>query len=373
MPDAWYARPIPERHRLIFYLGHLEAFDWNQMARGALGEDSFHPEFDRLFEFGIDPPVGQTPADRPSDWPAVGEVATYNAQVRTRLEALWDRVPEERVHVAIEHRDMHAETFAYLLQNLAPEQKVALSAVEQAPSAAPPPNPLMPVPAGAVTLGRRRGGGFGWDNEFQAVRVDVPAFAMQRHKVTNGEYLRFVASGAPPPHFWRGEPGKWRLQTFCGEIDLPLDWPVYVTQREAAAFARWRGLELPTEAQFQRAAYGAADGMTETDPDPARGNFDFRRADPVPVTADPGANAFGLAQMVGNGWEWTCTVFGPLPGFEPFPFYPGYSAAFFDGEHYVLKGASAHTAARLTRRSFRNWFRPDYPYVFAGFRCVENR
>lgn len=373
-PEALYARPIPERHRLIFYLGHLEAFDWNQMACGALGEPSFHPEFDQLFEFGIDPPVGQAPQDQPSDWPAVDAVEAYNAEVRKRLEALLDRVPAERVHVAIEHRDMHAETFAYLLQNLAPDQKIApAEAAEVSGAAEPPANPLTLVPAGAVTLGRRRGDGFGWDNEFEAMRVNVPAFAMQRYKVTNGEYLRFVADGAAPPHFWRGEPGKWRLQALYGEIDLPLDWPVYVTQREAAAFARWRGLELPTEAQFQRAAYGCADGVTETDPDPARGNFDFRSADPVPVSADPGVNSFGLAQMVGNGWEWTSTVFGPLPGFEPFPFYPGYSAAFFDGRHYVLKGASAHTAARLTRRSFRNWFRPDYPYVFAGFRCVENR
>ena len=28
-PESLYARPIPERHRIIFYLGHLEAFDWN--------------------------------------------------------------------------------------------------------------------------------------------------------------------------------------------------------------------------------------------------------------------------------------------------------------------------------------------------------
>ena len=80
----------------------------------------------------------------------------------------------------------------------------------------------------------------------------------------------------------------------------------------------------------------------------------------------------GFSQLAGNGWEWTSTVFEPFPGFEPFPFYPGYSANFFDGEHYVMKGASARTAACFSRRSFRNWFRPDYPYVYAAFRCVEN-
>ena len=68
-PEALYSRPIPERHRLIFYLGHLEAFDWNQICRQALDVPSFHPEFDKLFEFGIDPPVGKAAEDQPSDWP----------------------------------------------------------------------------------------------------------------------------------------------------------------------------------------------------------------------------------------------------------------------------------------------------------------
>ena len=103
------------------------------------------------------------------------------------------------------------------------------------------------------------------------------------------------------------------------------------------------------------------------------GNFDFRYWDPIPVTATPlGDSAFCVSQLVGNGWEWTTTAFQPFPGFQPFPFYPGYSAPFFDGDHFVLKGASPRTAARLLRRSVRNWFRPNYPYVYAGFRCVDN-
>jgi len=85
-----------------------------------------------------------------------------------------------------------------------------------------------------------------------------------------------------------------------------------------------------------------------------------------------GDSAFGVAQMVGNGWEWTSTVFAPFAGFRQLPSYPGYSSNFFDGEHFVLKGGSPRTAARLLRRSFRNWFRPDYPHVYATFRLVEN-
>ncbi|HJT90259.1 MAG TPA: hypothetical protein VJ732_20450, partial [Bryobacteraceae bacterium] len=68
-PDSFYERPISERHRIIFYLGHLEAFDWNLLARHALDVPSFHPSFDRLFAFGIDPPEGELPSDQPADWP----------------------------------------------------------------------------------------------------------------------------------------------------------------------------------------------------------------------------------------------------------------------------------------------------------------
>jgi formylglycine-generating enzyme required for sulfatase activity len=85
-----------------------------------------------------------------------------------------------------------------------------------------------------------------------------------------------------------------------------------------------------------------------------------------------GESRHGVAQTIGNGWEWTSTVFAPFPGFQQFPFYPGYSADFFDGKHFVMKGGSPRTARVLLRPSFRNWFRADYPYVYAGFRMVEN-
>jgi formylglycine-generating enzyme required for sulfatase activity len=89
-----------------------------------------------------------------------------------------------------------------------------------------------------------------------------------------------------------------------------------------------------------------------------------------------GDSAFGVSDLVGNGWEWTRTPFHPFPGFTPLPFYPGYSADFFSedgpGARRVLKGGSARTAARLLRRSFRNWYQPFYPYVDASFRCVSD-
>src|SRR4029450_11082192 len=99
---------------------------------------------------------------------------------------------------------------------------------------------------------------------------------------------------------------------------------------------------------------------------------DFTSWDPHPAGSHPaGRSAWGVEDLVGNGWEWTSTVFDAVPRLAPTPSYPEYSAAFFDGEHFVMKGASPATARELLRPTFRNWFRPRYPYVYATFRCAQ--
>jgi formylglycine-generating enzyme required for sulfatase activity len=162
-------------------------------------------------------------------------------------------------------------------------------------------------------------------------------------------------------------------------IPLPTAWPVYVSHAEAAAYARWRGCRLPTEAEFQRAAYGTPEGTErrypwgDAEPTAAHGVIDFTRWDPMPAGSHPaGRSAWGVDDLVGNGWEWTSTIFGPFPGFRPMTFYPEYSADFFDNAHMVMKGASAATARELLRPTFRNWFRTRYPYVYATFRCARD-
>ena len=360
-PDSLYERTIPERHRLVFYLGHLEAFDWNLIARYALDRPSFHPSFDQLFAFGIDPPPGQLPNDQPSDWPTLAEVERYNQRTRDEIDDMLPDVPEQLLHVALEHRLMHAETFAYLMHALSYDRKIPRSSdpITAGPRVR---RKFVTIPAGSVQLGQFDPEAFGWDNEFGTATVDVPQFRISKYKVTNGEYLDFVRSGAAPtPFFWNERNGKYFYRGMFAEIPLPLDWPAYVTHDEASAFARSEGMSLPTEAQFQRAL--ALAGPQDS------GNFDFRRWDPEPVAAH---ETEGASQLTGNGWEWTSTPFAPFPGFAPFPFYKNYSEPFFDGAHFVLKGASPRTSARLARPSFRNWFRPSYPYIYSTFRLVDS-
>lgn len=408
--DSLYQRPIPERHRIIFYIGHLEAFDWNLLG-SALPLKSHTAEFDRLFAFGIDPVGGGLPDDQPADWPSLPSVREYVSQIRSVLDdvlspELVDSELDARdgfplatlLNVAVEHRLMHLETLAYMLHQLPLDAKI--------PAASGPPfasrpliNRMCTIPAGEATLGLPRDGqDFGWDNEFEIHAAHVPAFEIDQQKITNARYLEFVRAGGyerrdfwsddawawkntngiSHPVFWKRAGDQWLYRAMFEEISLPLDWPVCVSHAEATAYARWAGKTLPTEEQWHRAAYGTPHGAArnypwgDKAPNASLGNFDFHRWDPTPVNAFPlNLSAFGVEGMLGNGWEWTSSVFAPFPGFEPFPFYPGYSANFFDGKHFVMKGGSARTAACMLRPTFRNWFQPQYQYVYAGFRCVS--
>jgi iron(II)-dependent oxidoreductase len=409
--EAMYERPIAERHRIIFYVGHVEAFDWNLLAQRAFGLQSLHPSFDKLFAFGIDPVGGGLPTDQPADWPGREEIESYNQRLRAGLDHAIAHAlkrpseghPQlvEMLEVAVEHRLMHAETLAYMLHQLPAEKKIPATkeAVWKTPRAK---SHMVEIPAGRATLGLRqvKGDEFGWDNEFKTHEVSVAEFAIENYNVTNRDFMAFVQAGGysaaslwsdeawawkkqhnvEHPAFWRRAGNLWLCRTMFGEIQLPPDWPVYVSHAEATAYANWMGRKLPTEEQFHRAAYGTSDPDVERNypwgeeaPSARYGNFDFEHWDPSPVGSYPrGASAYGVHDLLGNGWEWTRSEFKPFPGFSAMPFYPGYSANFFDGKHYVMKGGSPRTAACMLRRSFRNWFQPHYPFVYATFRCVED-
>ena len=397
--DALYERPIPERNRIIFYLGHFEAFDWNLICDGLFGMKSIHREFDRLFAFGIDPTNGNLAQDRPGDWPGAAEVRDYNVRVRQAVDFCLDRATEDqRFHVAIEHRLMHAETLTYMFHRL-PISMLSRSSVCTEVDLRPVQPRSVQIPAGSATLGmHRHADSFGWDNEFDACDVKVPAFVIDVHKVTNDDYLKFVRAGGYQekslwtesgwqwirnndirhPQFWRPRNGGFACRTLFAEVPFQPFRPVYVSHAEAEAYARWKRKSLPTEAQFHRAAFGTPSGAERTypwgeeSPGSRHGVFAFNSWDTARVDAHPdGASAFGVLGLVGNGWEWTSTKFAPFPGFKAFEFYPGYSADFFDDNHYVTKGGSARTASTLLRRSFRNFFQPHYPNTYTGFRCVE--
>ena len=386
-PTAYYEAPIPLRHPFVFYDGHLPGFAYLVLHERALGGAQLDPALERLFERGIDPStLAHADRHRRSDWPERSVVRRFGAACDAALiddiaHAPLDDpsnpllVGAEALFNILEHQEMHHETLTYIIHRLPLDAKQGPAS--DAYDAAPRKRGTIAVCAGIATLGQPRGAGFGWDNEFDEHTVGVAAFGIDPYNVTNGDYLAFVRAGGAVPSAWFERDGAWMLHGVYCDISLPLHWPVYVSHDAAEAYCTWSGARLPTEAEFHRAAYGTPAGderrfpWGDAAPGPQHGNFDFRRFDPEPVGVSPaGASAWGVEDLVGNGWEWTSTQFAPFPGFAPMASYPQYSVDFFDGRHYVMKGASPVTAANMIRRSLRNWFYADYPYMYATFRRV---
>src|SRR6185369_15795623 len=98
-PEAMYERPISERHRIIFYLGHFESFDRNMVCGPSVSE------LDGLFARGIDPVGGKLPEDAPGDWPSIETIRQYNRQARASVDKALDAATDSLMfHVAVEHR-----------------------------------------------------------------------------------------------------------------------------------------------------------------------------------------------------------------------------------------------------------------------------
>ncbi len=384
-PDAFDMRPIPLRHPLRFYEGHLASFNVGMLLQSGFLENDQQPDLTTLFARGIDP-LDTSAADKLAiqRWPERGVVADYITQVENEMERAFEsEIDPIYLHTAVEHEEMHQETLMYLVHRVPYELKRKPANVQSELGQSLSSASWIQIEAGTAQLGADpKTVPFGWDNEFPQMQADVAAFQIASRKVSNGDYLEFIDAGGYQneklwtdagwkfmregqingPPFWTRKDGQWQYNGSFESLPLPLDWPVYVSHIEALAFTRWRGCRLPTEAEWHRAFESAPAPQAEGD------NFDFVAWNPTPVSGRDRE----LFQLAGNGWEWTSVPFKGFPGFKPFPHYLGYSADFFDGLHFVLKGASPVTPAELVRPSFRNWFQDHYRYAYTAFRCARD-
>jgi len=256
--------------------------------------------------------------------------------------------------LALLHEDMHHEAALYMAQGLG----VPIDDARwQAPCLPGPPPPLA-LPARVWSAGRAADApGFAFDNECGQAVLPVAPCVIDAQVVRWAEFLRFAEQGGyVQPQWWTVEGRAWCAATGAqaprglrraarggwqqwrhGQwraLD-PAEPACHLSVHEAAAWCRWAGRRLPTEAEWAHAA--------EVRP------AEFRW---------------------GDVWEWTASPFQPWPGFVPHP-YRDYSAPWFDGRP-VLKGASFMTQPRLRHPAYRNYFPAHRNDVPAGFRsCLD--
>ncbi len=287
-PDAFYFNPDPLRNRLIFYLGHSAVFYINKLVRVGLLPNPINPQFELLFEVGVDP---ETPdelelATQHIIWPDVDQVWEYRENARQAITGIIENtslnLPIHPQHplwallMGIEHSRIHFETSSMLLRQLPVEHVRLPSGWNYAPSHGETPhNQMQEIPGGLVKLGKKENDlTFGWDSEYGSLEIVVRPFLASKNLITNGEFLRFVqAGGYENSEYWHGESWRWKQQNNVQHpkfwllenshnykyratfdiLELPLDWPVEVNYYEAMAYCQWQGTRLMTEAEWNRA------------------------------------------------------------------------------------------------------------------------
>jgi ergothioneine biosynthesis protein EgtB len=233
--------------------------------------------------------------------------------------------------LALLHEDMHHEAALYMAQAL----DIPIDPSRWQPRRLDAPRRTIAMPSARWRLGSEGGSaaGFAFDNELAAHEVEVPAYDIDSRALRWDEYLEFVdATGHAPPAHLKREGGRW-WERRCGRW-LALDPALpacHLSAADAEAWCSWAGRRLPTEAEWERAAFGAGDA------------FEW-----------------------GDVWEWTASPFAPYPGFAPHP-YRDYSAPWF-GTRRVLRGASFMTQPRMKHPRYRNFFVPERCDFAAGLR-----
>ena len=403
---AWYERPIPLRHPLIFYFGHTATFFVNKLLLVRMIDKRIDPKMESTFAVGVDEMSWDDLNDQHYDWPALDKVRAYRAKVRELVTGLIDKAPLDlpvrwdnpwwAIVMGVEHERIHIETSSVLIRQhkLAyvrprPEWPVCTA------SGPAPENTLVKVPAGHVTLGKpfdcER---YGWDNEYVHHEADVGAFQAAKMLVSNGEFKAFVDAGgyandawwddegrrwrdyakAKHPTFWVPADKDWKLRLMTQEVAMPWNWPVETNHLEAAAFCRWKAAEtkqpvrLPTEDEWHRML--AASGWHLTDVvegGPVNANLYLEHwASSCPVDTFKHGPFY---DVVGNVWQWTETPTYPFEGFKTHPVYDDFTTPTFDGQHNLMKGgswiATGNEAEPESRYAFRRHF-----FQHAGFRYI---
>jgi 5-histidylcysteine sulfoxide synthase/putative 4-mercaptohistidine N1-methyltranferase len=404
--DAFYLRPEPLRHPLIFYLGHTAVFYINKLIVAKIIKERINPSYESMFAIGVDEMSWDDLNEDHYDWPTVAEVKAYRQEVRALVDRLietmpltmpidWDN-PWWAIMMGIEHSRIHLETSSVIIR------RMAIDRVRQLPgweicgqSGEAPQNELLPVAGGTVSLGKGKDHPlYGWDNEYGRHRFKVDDFSASKYLVSNREYLEFIeAGGYRTSHFWNEEGRQWlsfskaeyplfwirhgnsyRFRTMAQEIAMPWDWPVEVNQLEAKAFCNWKAkqaglpIRLPTEDEW----YLLRDRQQIADQpywDKAPGNINLEYwASSCPVNRFAFGNFY---DVIGNVWQWTETPISGFDGFEVHPYYDDFSTPTFDTQHNLIKGGSwistGNEATRDSRYAFRRHF-----FQHAGLRYVSS-
>jgi toxoflavin biosynthesis protein ToxD len=239
------------------------------------------------------------------------------------------------------------------------------------------------VPGGSFLMGShqtqseelaRACGSAEFRNEAPRTSVFVGGFYMSRFPITNSQYHSFVeATGQNVPYREDEMSGRFSWNPVTRKYKPGTEnWPVVlVSWHNARDYSRWAGTELPSEAEWEKAARGSRDAREwpwGDDWDPKRANtIDGGRGTLAPIgTFSPDADSpFGVSDMSGNVWQWCNSLFAPYP----FDAKDGRENPFSVGKR-ALRGGAWGNDKFLARCAARNCAPPQDLGFSIGFRVV---
>lgn len=338
-------------------------FEEMVLTRFASGYRVFDPNFSFLFNSYYNTVGERTPrTERSLSRPTVAEVFAYRRHVDEGMLLLLESAndPEiiDLVVLGLNHEQQHQELlltdlkYTFSVNPLFPSYRVGF-APEETPETPVSGDASVEVEGGVHEIGFA-GDGFCFDNELSRHKVYLNDFSISARLVTNAEFLEFINDGGYGDHrlwhaegwdwvnqyavtaplYWQHVDGEWSHFTLGGMRRLPPDAPVcHLSFYEAAAFAEWKGMRLPTEFEWEAAS----------------SRFDW-----------------------GKRWEWTNSAYLPYPGFARAAGAVGEYNGKFMVNQMVLRGASIATPAGHSRSTYRNFFHPHLRWQFTGIRLCQD-